>query len=329
MAAPARVARLAGRHRHVHRRRLARASCVTARWRSSGSPRPAEHDPAELSDPRHFAYWRRAADVVTSGIVAATPGLRGPLDASVEEDVDGITLVQDWVEDAANSGLFAAHAMGRFAGADLGDTRWLARDQLRDRHGAGRPPRRLEDAGPDHGGRRRRPPVAPSRTACSTRSTRSPRCRSTATRCPPTCPAARPTRWSRSTGGCSATAGRRRPGLLPALRARGVRAAAGRLPDGAARTAWPAPRRSRWAPGSPRSTPSSRGPSGRWRGWPAARARWPRSTATLPWRRTSGRCSGSSRRSRRCWRWPTSCASERRRPRTCRRPPGCPARSRS
>ena len=25
-----------------------------------------------------------------------------------------------------------------------------------------------------------------------------------------------------------------------------------------------------------------------------------RSTATLPWRRTSGRCSGSSRRSRRC-----------------------------
>jgi hypothetical protein len=94
---------------------------------------PAEHDPAELSDPRHFAYWRRAADVATSGIVAATPGLRGPLDASVEEDVDGITLVSDWVEDAANSGLFAAHAIGRFAGADLGDAPWLARDLLRDR----------------------------------------------------------------------------------------------------------------------------------------------------------------------------------------------------
>lgn len=94
---------------------------------------PSEHDPAELSDPRHFAYWRRAADVVLSGVVVTTPGLRGPLDAAVEEDVEGITLVQDWVEDAANSGLFAAHAMGRFAGADLGGHPWLARDQLRDR----------------------------------------------------------------------------------------------------------------------------------------------------------------------------------------------------
>jgi hypothetical protein len=94
---------------------------------------PGPHDPAELSDPRHFAYWRRAADVATSGIVAATPGLRGPLDTSVEEDVDGVTLVQDWIEDAANSGLFAALAMGRFAGADLGDAGWLARGQLRDR----------------------------------------------------------------------------------------------------------------------------------------------------------------------------------------------------
>jgi len=94
---------------------------------------PSEHDPAELSDPRHFAYWRRGADVLTSGIVSTTPGLRSPLDASADEDVDGITLVQDWVEDAANSGLFAAHAMGRFAGAEIPDVAWLARGQLRDR----------------------------------------------------------------------------------------------------------------------------------------------------------------------------------------------------
>ena len=94
---------------------------------------PSEHDPPELSDPRHFAYWRRAADVVLSGAVTTTPGLRAPLDAAVEEDVEGITLVQDWVEDAANSGLFAAHAMGRFAGAELVDQPWLARGQLRDR----------------------------------------------------------------------------------------------------------------------------------------------------------------------------------------------------
>ncbi|MDH2415766.1 phosphotransferase [Nocardioides sp. CER19] len=93
---------------------------------------PDEYDPAELRDPRHFAYWRRAADVATYGLVDATPGLRAPR-TSVEEDSDGLTIVQDWVEDAANSGLFVAHAMGRFAGAELGHVRWLARHQLRDR----------------------------------------------------------------------------------------------------------------------------------------------------------------------------------------------------
>ena len=37
------------------------------------------------------------------------------------------------MEDSANSGLFAAHALGRFAGAQLPSAGWLARDQLRDR----------------------------------------------------------------------------------------------------------------------------------------------------------------------------------------------------
>jgi len=94
---------------------------------------PTVDDPAELSDPRHFAYWRRPANVVSARLALDTPGLRAPALTSVEEDVDGITLVQDWVEDAANSGLFAAHALGRFAGADLGTHAWLARDLLRDR----------------------------------------------------------------------------------------------------------------------------------------------------------------------------------------------------
>lgn len=93
---------------------------------------PTQHDPPELSDPRHFAYWRRAADVAAYGLVDATPGLIAPA-TTIEEDADGITMVQEWVEDAANSGLFAAHAMGRFAGAELAHVRWLARDQLRDR----------------------------------------------------------------------------------------------------------------------------------------------------------------------------------------------------
>lgn len=94
---------------------------------------PTDYDPPELSDRRHFAYWRRAADVATYGLVDATPGLRTPSGTRVEEDADGITLIQEWVEDAANSGLFIARAMGRFAAADLDHVRWLARDQLRDR----------------------------------------------------------------------------------------------------------------------------------------------------------------------------------------------------
>lgn len=94
---------------------------------------PGPHDPGPLGDPRHFAYWRRAADVVTARLALDGPGLRAPALTSVEEDEDGITLVQDWVEDAANSGLLCAHALGRFAGADLGEHRWLARDLLRDR----------------------------------------------------------------------------------------------------------------------------------------------------------------------------------------------------
>jgi hypothetical protein len=96
--------------------------------------RPTAHDPAELSQPRHFAYWRRAADVVTARLpLDRTPGLRAPGLTSVEEDEEGITLTQDWVEDAANSGLFCALSLGRFAGAELGEPPWLARHQLRDR----------------------------------------------------------------------------------------------------------------------------------------------------------------------------------------------------
>jgi hypothetical protein len=95
--------------------------------------RPQPGDPAELSDPRHFAYWRRPADVQATDEVTATPGLRGPAYGAVEEDDDGITIVQEWVEDAALSGLFCAHALGRFAGAHLTPAPWLARNQLRDR----------------------------------------------------------------------------------------------------------------------------------------------------------------------------------------------------
>lgn len=110
-------------------------------WRTSVGDRPvvvkrlgkpSPGDPAELGDPRHFAYWRRAADVAAYRLVDDTPGLVGA-PSDVAEDAEGITLTSEWVEDAANSGLFAALSMGRFCAAELGHVRWLARDQLRDR----------------------------------------------------------------------------------------------------------------------------------------------------------------------------------------------------
>jgi hypothetical protein len=86
----------------------------------------------ELSDPVHFAYWRREADVLSTGIVSTTEGLHG-VPAAVEEDAEGITVTREWVEDGANSGLFVAMCLGRFAGSLTVRPRFLARDQLRDR----------------------------------------------------------------------------------------------------------------------------------------------------------------------------------------------------
>ncbi|CAM3238656.1 phosphotransferase [Nocardioides dubius] len=95
---------------------------------------PQPGDPGELSDPHHFAYWRREAEVVGSGLVEATPGLRAGGPGAVDEDDEGITLIQPWIEDAANNGLAIARCLGRFAAARI-ETPWLARDQLRDRMG--------------------------------------------------------------------------------------------------------------------------------------------------------------------------------------------------
>lgn len=95
--------------------------------------RPALGEPRELEDPRHFAYWRRAADVVTAGLVEETPGLCRPRVTAVEEDDEGITITEEWVENAAVSGLFIARALGRFAGTTLRPAPWLARHHLHDR----------------------------------------------------------------------------------------------------------------------------------------------------------------------------------------------------
>ncbi|QZY27604.1 phosphotransferase [Nocardioides coralli] len=94
--------------------------------------RPAPHDPGAFSEPAHFAYWRREADVLETGLVSATSGLRSVV-AAVEEDDDGITITREWVEDDANSGLFVAMSLGRFTGSLTARPRFLARNQLADR----------------------------------------------------------------------------------------------------------------------------------------------------------------------------------------------------
>ncbi len=93
---------------------------------------PVPGDPAALGEPGHVAYWRREADVLSTALTAGTPGLRSA-PASVEEDGEGITIVRDWVEGAASSGLFLALSLGRFAGSDLPHPRFLAASLLRDR----------------------------------------------------------------------------------------------------------------------------------------------------------------------------------------------------
>lgn len=94
---------------------------------------PGDHDPAELANPKHFAYWRRASDVALSGIAIDTPGLRAPQLVGAEEDPDGITLRLQRVESVPLNGLFVARCLGRFAGAEIADEPWLATRQLADR----------------------------------------------------------------------------------------------------------------------------------------------------------------------------------------------------
>jgi hypothetical protein len=95
--------------------------------------RPDPHDAPSAMAPHDVNYWRRAADVALSGVVAASPGLREAPVVRVEEDDEGVTLVHARVEQQAAPGLWLAACLGRFAGTDLGDHAWLARDQLRSR----------------------------------------------------------------------------------------------------------------------------------------------------------------------------------------------------
>lgn len=94
--------------------------------------RPGPHDPGELSDPAHPAWWRREVEVALSGRLVGAEGLRALPVLAVEEDDEGATLVLPPVVDAALPGLFVAAAMARFAGSGAPPA-WGATDQLRRR----------------------------------------------------------------------------------------------------------------------------------------------------------------------------------------------------
>ena len=96
---------------------------------------PDPYDASGPLVPSDVNYWRRAADVALSGVVAGAPGLREAPVVRVEEDDEGITLVHERVEHHDAPGLWLAACLGGFAATDLGAHPWLARDQLRSRLG--------------------------------------------------------------------------------------------------------------------------------------------------------------------------------------------------
>lgn len=91
---------------------------------------PTPLDPPALSDASDPAYWCRAVEVARSRAVETTRGLCAPPALRVEEDADGVTLVQAWTDEAVSNGLFLARALGRFATNPVPPVGWLSRGQL-------------------------------------------------------------------------------------------------------------------------------------------------------------------------------------------------------
>jgi hypothetical protein len=83
--------------------------------------------------PRRYGYWRRQAEVASSGVLEWTKGLRAPRTVKVESDPDGITLWTEAVEPGPVSVDEAAAALGRFGLNRVEPASWFARRILRDR----------------------------------------------------------------------------------------------------------------------------------------------------------------------------------------------------
>ena len=270
----------ARRHRAVDRRRLAHRSSAASPLAVKRLARPAPHDPRRAQRPGALrllaARGRRALE---SGREPAHPGLRGAV-AAVEEDADGITITPTGSRTPATNGLFVAHALGRFAGASLGrpvpgSRATCCADRLaRVERRGGWPTLARTSA------RRRRRPACGPAASDFLEPVRRPAAgrRTTATSRRPTSAGRDGDRVRRHRlGDARGRSGRHRP-RAPRWPAREeleplLDAYLMGLPTPAARH-----RRARCcsAPGSRPSTPPSAGPSGRWSGSRAARARWPR-----------------------------------------------------
>jgi hypothetical protein len=83
--------------------------------------------------PDHYAYWRRQAEVASSGVVEATVGLRAPRCVKVDSDADGVTVWTEAVTAVALSGVELATAVGRFGRNEIAHADWFARRILRHR----------------------------------------------------------------------------------------------------------------------------------------------------------------------------------------------------
>ncbi|NEA33022.1 phosphotransferase [Streptomyces sp. SID13031] len=83
--------------------------------------------------PDHYAYWRRPAEVASSGLVEGTAGVRAPRCVKVDSDPDGVTVWSVAVSPVAIAPEELAAAVGRFGLNSMVPTEWFARRILRDR----------------------------------------------------------------------------------------------------------------------------------------------------------------------------------------------------
>ena len=125
--------------------------------------RPEPQDAPGVLVPGDVNYWRRAADVALSGVVAGAPGLREAPVVRVDEDDEGITLVHERVETEDPPGLWLARLPGPLRRRRPGRARVAGARPAAQPAAPRRAARRLADPGPHPDGRHRRPPVGASR----------------------------------------------------------------------------------------------------------------------------------------------------------------------